>query len=136
MRTGARAKAQESHGTEHETPVDGNVFADIGFPPDEAENLMVRSQLMSAVDDRIAGMTQAAAATLLGVSQPRVSDLVRGKIGNFTIDALVNMLGSAGVRVWIVTRPAQVTAVREQPPVYQVKRKRAKPRKAKVRKKV
>lgn len=105
---------------------DGNVFADIGFPPDEAENLLVRSELMFAIKQRIAGLSQKTAAKLLGVSQPRVSDLKRGKIGNFTIDALVNMLGSAGVRIDVSFRTANATAVHERPPVYRVKRKRAK----------
>jgi predicted XRE-type DNA-binding protein len=83
------------------------VFADLGFSPEEAENLKVRSQLMMELDTLIAGMTQVAAAELLGVSQPRVSDLKRGKIGLFTIDALVNMLASAGVELRIsVSRSA------------------------------
>jgi predicted XRE-type DNA-binding protein len=47
-------------------------------------------------------LTQAQAATLFGVTQPRVSDLVRGKIDRFSIDTLVGMLGHAGVRVQIV----------------------------------
>jgi predicted XRE-type DNA-binding protein len=83
----------------HITPRGGNVFADIGFPPAEAANLKMRSQLMTEVCDVIAGKTQVEAAEMLGVSQPRVSDLVRGKIGLFTIDALVNMLAHGGVRL-------------------------------------
>jgi len=84
--------------------VDGNVFADIGFPPAEAENLLLRSRLMTAVMQIIGRrhLTQARAAKLFGVSQPRISDLNRGKIDRFTVDALVNMLAHAGVKVRLV----------------------------------
>jgi predicted XRE-type DNA-binding protein len=89
----------------------GNVFRDLGFPREEAENLKIRSDLMirltRVIDAR--GLTQAQAAELLGVTQPRVSDLVRGKIDRFSIDTLVAMLGQAGVRVqFIVGRRAKV----------------------------
>lgn len=86
---------------EHITPADGNVFEDIGFPPDEARNLKIRSMLMMAAEEFIEehGLTQAQAAQLMGVSQPRISDLVRGRIGQFTIDSLINMLTNAGVPV-------------------------------------
>lgn len=83
------------------TPAGGNVFADLGFSPKEAENLKIRSLLMSELRDLITGLTQVSAAQLLGVSQPRISDLKRGKIGLFTIDALVNMLASAGAELRI-----------------------------------
>jgi len=82
----------------------GNIFVDLEFPPEEAENLRVRSYLMDQVitvmESR--GLTQKEAAKLFGVTQPRVSDLVRGKIGLFSIDMLVNMLALAGVRVSLV----------------------------------
>jgi len=102
---GARGGAQDRRpttslaGSAHITRPGGNVFADLGFPADEAENLKMRSRLMTELRDLIAPMTQVDAAELLGVSQPRVSDLTRGKIGLFTIDALVNMLAHAGVRL-------------------------------------
>ena len=89
----------------------GNVFRDLGFSPEEAENLRLRSQLMiqlsRVIKDR--RLTQARAARLFGVSQPRVSDLVRGKIGRFSVDTLIAMLGHAGVRVSLtVHRPPKV----------------------------
>lgn len=56
---------------------------------------------MSELRDVIAGQTQVRAAQLMGVSQPRISDLSRGKIGLFTIDALVNMLAAAGAELRI-----------------------------------
>ena len=102
---------------EHVTPVGGNVFADLGFGPEEAENLRLRSRLMihieNIIDER--GLKQKQAAALFGVSQPRISDLKRGKIEEFTIDSLVNMLGHAGVRIDLTFRliegPVQAAAV-------------------------
>lgn len=84
----------------------GNVFRDLGFPAVEAENLRVRADLMIALSRliRARGLTQAAAARLFGVSQPRVSDLVRGKIGRFSVDTLIAMLGNAGIQVEITTK--------------------------------
>ncbi len=83
----------------------GNVFRDLGFPPSEAEHLLVRSNLMMRVEKEIKrrGLTQAAAARLLAVSQPRVSDLVRGRIGLFSTDMLIDMLARLGIKVRIVT---------------------------------
>ena len=79
----------------------GNVFEDLGFAPEEAEHLRIRSALMATlrqvIEDR--GLTQAKAATLLGVTQPRISDLMRGKIDLFSIDTLVDMLARAGLQV-------------------------------------
>ena len=79
----------------------GNVFEDLGFPNEEAENLKVRSALMALIRRIIVeeGLTQARAAKLFGVTQPRVSDLVRGKIELFSIDALVNMVAASGRQV-------------------------------------
>ena len=77
----------------------GNVFSDFGFSKAEAENLLLRSQLMSEIRDIADGLTQAQAAKRLGVSQPRVNDLLRGKIDKFSLDALVIMLNKAGMHV-------------------------------------
>jgi len=79
----------------------GNVFRDLGFSPAEAENLRVRTLLMAELEQLIQkrGWTQAEAAKLFGVAQPRVSDLVRGKIDKFSVDTLIGMLGRAGVAV-------------------------------------
>ena len=78
-----------------------NVFVDCGFPPAEAENLRIRAKLMMALTGYIQErkITQARAAKIMGVSQPRISDLMRGKIGLFTIDTLVNMVAAAGLKV-------------------------------------
>ncbi len=82
-----------------------NVFQDLGFDPKESENLRVRADLMIELSRLIEskGWTQEEAAEIMGVSQPRISDLIRGKIDRFSIDSLVSMLGSAGIRVRIST---------------------------------
>lgn len=74
----------------------------------EAENLKIRSALMQELTAHItrAGMTQSAAAQQFGVTQPRISDLMRGKIDLFSIDTLVNMLGAAGLQVDLRVRQA------------------------------
>ena len=84
----------------------GNVFRDLGFPAEEAENLRIRSELMARLSRVIEdeGLTQGEAAQLLGVTQPRVSALVRGKIDLFSIDTLVKMLSRVGVRVTVTAR--------------------------------
>jgi predicted XRE-type DNA-binding protein len=78
-----------------------SVWDAISDSPAEAENMKLRSSLMIALTEHIKreGLTQARAARLLGVSQPRVSDLIRGKIDLFSIDTLVNMLAAAGLHV-------------------------------------
>ncbi len=84
----------------------GNVFRDLGLADAEAENLRIRSELIARLRKLIEnqGLTQARAARLLGVTQPRVSDLIRGRIELFSIDTLVNMLAKAGVRVTMTAR--------------------------------
>ena len=78
-----------------------DVFADLGFAPAEAENLRIRSAMMRALVTfiRTEELTQARAAKMLGVTQPRISDLTRGKIHLFSIDNLVVLLAAAGLRV-------------------------------------
>ncbi len=84
----------------------GNVFFDVGLPPAEAENLLLRAQLMSRIRDAARGMTQRDAAKQFGVSQPRLNDLLRGKVDKFSLDGLVNMLGHAGMRVELKVKKA------------------------------
>jgi len=81
-----------------------NVFRDLGFFADEAEHLRVRSDLMISVQKTIAArrLTQAEVADLLGVTQPRVSDLVRGRLDLFSIGTLIDMLAHFGIRVKLV----------------------------------
>jgi predicted XRE-type DNA-binding protein len=99
--------------TMHVTPVGGNVFADLGFEPKEAaalqanskriisEKLAIKERLMTEIsvwiDDK--KLKQAEAAELLGVSRPRVSDVINKKSIKFTIDSLVDMLARTGKHV-------------------------------------
>jgi len=86
----------------------GNVFLDLGFDKAEAENLKLRSELMMRIEDfyRQSGMTQAAAAKALGITQPRLNALLKGRIGLFSLDALVNIASRAGLNVRLVIRKA------------------------------
>lgn len=79
----------------------GNVFRDLGFPPEEAQNLRLHSDLMTPIERYVktSGLKQKDAAARLGVTQLRLNDLLKGKIEKFRLDALVNMLGHAGMRV-------------------------------------
>lgn len=78
-----------------------SVWDAIESTPGEAANMRARSALAISLAEMIKkrGLTQAEAARRLGVTQPRVSDLMRGKIDLFSLDTLVNMLASAGFRV-------------------------------------
>lgn len=80
-----------------------NVFEALESDPAVAENLKIRSQLMSILSEYIRkeGLTQKQAAELFEVSQPRVSDLTRGKIERFTIDMLITMLARTGKHVQV-----------------------------------
>lgn len=79
----------------------GSVWDAIEDTPELAENMKLRSSLMMALERRIAeaGWSQEQAARVLGVTQPRVSDLVRGRIQLFSLDMLVNMVTAAGLHV-------------------------------------
>jgi len=76
----------------------GNVFVDLGFPPDEVAVLTLRAELMVMLRKLIAakGWTQSQAAGVLGVTQSRISDLVRGKHERFSLDMLVTLAARAG----------------------------------------
>ncbi len=78
-----------------------SVWDAIEDTPAQAENMKLRSALMMALKDHIAseGLSQSRAAKVFGVTQPRVSDLIRGKIELFGLDTLVNMLAAAGLHV-------------------------------------
>lgn len=78
-----------------------SVWDAIEDTPEEAENMKLRSVLMTALKTHLTRtqMSQTEAAKLFGVTQPRVSDLMRGKINLFGLDALVNMATAAGLHV-------------------------------------
>lgn len=86
-----------------------NVFRDLGFSIEEAENLRVRAVLMVEMEKAITrrGLTQRAAAKTMGVTQPRVSDLLRGRIDLFSIDTLINMLARLGITVSVTVKPSR-----------------------------
>ncbi|MEO5677807.1 MAG: XRE family transcriptional regulator [Usitatibacter sp.] len=102
----------------HTTPHDGNVFLDLGFSPREAKRLLARAderidesvRLKKQLMDEISAwmkqrkLTQAAAAEVLKISRPRVSDVVNYKVEKFTLDSLVAMLSSIGKRVRLSVR--------------------------------
>ena len=90
------------------TKSSGNVFTDLGFAESEAQNLALRSDLMVRIEKLVkeSGMTQQQAAKALGVSQPRLNALLKGKIADFSLDALVNMLARAGMQVKMTVRKA------------------------------
>ena len=94
-----RVQAKRSNAVRHVTPASRSVFRDL-FPKAEAEELEIRSVLLSGLDRWLAtsGMTQTEAAKILGVTQARISDIRRGKINQFSLDLLVRLAARAGLR--------------------------------------
>jgi len=84
----------------------GNVFRHLGFSKEESAHLLVRADLLIQVQKAIESkqFKQAEAAKLLRVTQPRVSDLLRGRIDLFSTDALIDMLARLGVAVRLVVK--------------------------------
>ncbi|HEY0294702.1 MAG TPA: helix-turn-helix transcriptional regulator [Bordetella sp.] len=78
----------------------GNVFIDLGFDPAEAEVMRMRAEVMIHMRDKLKeyGWTQAEAARRLGITQPRVSRLVKGKVEDFSLDMLLVLAGRVGLR--------------------------------------
>ncbi len=99
----------------HITPVGGNVFADLGFKPETAvelqaeskriisEKFLIKERLMAEISVWIVErkLKQVEAAHILGVTRPRVSDVINKKSVKFTIDALVDMLSRTGKHVML-----------------------------------
>jgi predicted XRE-type DNA-binding protein len=85
-----------------------SVWDAIEDTPDAAEHMRIRSSLMTSLKQHVKeqGWTQTEAAAALGVTQPRLSDLMRGKVSLFEIDALISMLNAAGLRVEVQVRRA------------------------------
>ena len=76
-----------------------DVFDALSDTPAEAANMKARADLLSLLTARIGswGLTQEDAATRLGITRPRLNDLLRGKLGKFSLDALVNLVTAAGL---------------------------------------
>jgi predicted XRE-type DNA-binding protein len=91
------------------TPSSGNVFRDLGFSEQESEHLILRADLLIQIQKVVTGrhLTQAQLAKQLHVSQPRVSDLLRGRLHLFSIETLIDMLGRLGVQVRLVVKPTR-----------------------------
>jgi len=91
------------------TPSTGNVFRDLGFGPEEAEHLLVRADLMIQLQKLITSrrLKQREAAKALRVTQPRISDLLRGRIDLFSTDALIDMLARLGAHVRFSVKPTR-----------------------------
>ena len=95
-----------------------NIFEDLGFGVQESQNLLLRSQTMIALAQWFAasGLTQSEAAKKLGITQPRLNQMLKGKMDIFSLDALVNMATSAGMRVGLNIRPVTTVKVRSTTP--------------------
>ena len=81
----------------------GNIFLDLGFPPHEAEVMLLRAHLAEALRQWIEKkkLTQAQAAKQLGIAQPRVSEITRGKVELLSLDYLVTLCAKAGISVGV-----------------------------------
>lgn len=102
----------------HVTPVGGNVFADLGFAPDQAKAMLLQADASIAKSKKLKQeaataiahwmksekLTQLAASEILEVSRPRISDLVNAKLDRFSLDTLVAMLFRTGKNVELVVR--------------------------------
>ncbi|EPC4825469.1 XRE family transcriptional regulator [Salmonella enterica] len=78
-----------------------SVFDAISDTPEQAENMKIRAKLMNVLNSWIEnqGYSQAEAALALGVTQPRISELARGKIQVFSVDKLISMMAHAGMHI-------------------------------------
>jgi len=85
-----------------------NVFRDVGFGESDAQNLLLRADLMIAIQRfiRKSGLSQTEAAKRLGITQPRMSDLYRHRIDRFSLDALVALAARAGLTVRMTVKKA------------------------------
>lgn len=83
------------------TKSSGNIFLDLGFPGHEASVLLLRAQLAEALRAWMEreSLTQAQAAKRVGIAQPRISDIVRGKVELLSLDYLVGLCAKAGLDV-------------------------------------
>jgi predicted XRE-type DNA-binding protein len=80
-----------------------DVFDALADTPAEAANMKARADLLAAVIDRVKswGLPQSSAAVKLGITRPRLNDLLRGKLSKFSLDALVNLATAAGLTLEI-----------------------------------
>ena len=112
MRSRSRNKSGSAKGDD-ELRVEvgsGNVFADMGLP--RPEIALAKAELVRRIRDLIVRkkLTQVKAAALLGLDQPKVSALIRGKVDGYTIGRLLHCLNALGQRVEITVRPVRAGA--------------------------
>jgi predicted XRE-type DNA-binding protein len=95
----ANKALRDEHGPGYVTPAGRSVFYDL-FPRDKADELVMRSTLLIGLERwlRTSKLTRAQAAKALRVTQARVSDIKRGKIGQFSLDMLVRLASRAGLK--------------------------------------
>jgi len=113
----AKAEAHTAH------PGSGNVFADLNLP--DSNELLAKTELARQIGLLIdkAGLTQTQAAAALGIDQPKVSALLRGKLADFSTERLIRFLNALGQDVEIVVRPRTKSLTRQYPPLRVVSRK-------------
>ena len=89
--------------TKKVTESSGNIFKDLGFPPHEAQVMLLRAQLAEGLRVRMGRekLTQTKAAKRLGITQPRISDITRGKVELLSLDYLVLLCARAGIPVGV-----------------------------------
>jgi predicted XRE-type DNA-binding protein len=105
----ARKEAEHSMKTKRKLPIresTGNIFADLGFPNAEREQLKAHLTLRIYRLIKQRGLTQAQAGKILGIKQPHVSALMRGSSGAFSVERLMDFLTALGQDVEITVRPA------------------------------
>jgi predicted XRE-type DNA-binding protein len=95
----AKKVRRDEDGPRHITPAGRSVFYDL-FPKAEADELVMRSSLLNGLEHWLkeSGLTQTQAAKALGITQARVSDIKRGKIGLFSLNMLVRLASRAGLK--------------------------------------
>jgi predicted XRE-type DNA-binding protein len=90
----------------------GNVFADLGIPQPEEANTKADLALHINRLIELRSLTQAQTAQILGINQPKVSALMRGKLGGFSVERLLRFLAALGSDVEIVVRPTATKSER------------------------
>mgnify|MGYP000919703925 CR=1 FL=1 len=86
----------------------GSVWDALAKSPEEAQNLMLRSDLMTSIEKAVAAwkLPQGEAAKRLGITRPRLNDLLRGKMSKFSLDALALLAAKAGLKVKLSVKKA------------------------------
>jgi predicted XRE-type DNA-binding protein len=89
-----------------------NVWDALSDTPEEATHMTMKSDLLIAIQEAVRAwrLTQAKAAERLGVTQPRLNDLLRGKISNFSLETLIELSTRAGLSVSLEIKPMALEA--------------------------